>query len=208
MEILDNMETAISEPRDHLSPYAPKYVAFTIPVDRIRDVIGTGGKTINQIIADCDNVTINVDDDGHVAIYHFNQEMLDKAKKIIEDLTRSAAVGEIYDATVSEVRDSFAFVTLFPGTDALLHVSEVSWERVPKISDALHVGDTVKVKVTSIDESGKVKVSAKACQEKPVGYTEPKRRNSSGSRSSSSGREKDTSSEKNVEKRIFRKKEA
>ena len=206
MEILDNMETAIAEPRDHLSPYAPKFTAFTIPVDRIRDVIGTGGKTINQIIADCDNVVINVDDDGHVAIYHHNQEMLDKARKIIEDLTRSAAVGEVYTGKVSEVRDSFAFVTLFPGTDALLHVSEISWERVPKIQDVLHVGDEIQVKVINVDESGKVKVSAKACQEKPEGYVEQKKKPRSSDRQSS---KKPASSESgNVEKRFFKKKEA
>ena len=210
MEILDNMETAISEPRDHLSPYAPKFVAFTIPVDRIRDVIGTGGKTINQIIADCDNVVINVDDDGHVAIYHTNQEMLDKAKAIIEDLTRTVAVGDVFESTVTEVRESFAFVNLFQGTDALLHVSEISWERTPKISDALHVGDKINVKVISVDESGKVKVSARELLEKPEGYVEPKKKSSSSSRSFSNknGEKKSSSSSANVEKRFFRKRDA
>ena len=213
MEILDNMETAISAPRDHLSPYAPKFVAFTIPVDRIRDVIGTGGKTINQIIADCDNVVINVDDDGHVAIYHTNQEMLDKAKGIIEDLTRTVAVGDVYESTVTELRDSFAFVNLFQGTDALLHISEISWERTQKITDALHVGDKIKVKVISVDDSGKVKVSARECTEKPEGYVEPKKKTGSGnsrpansnSRSSSN---KSSANSANVEKRFFKKKEA
>ncbi len=211
MEILDNMETAISEPRDHLSPYAPKYVAFTIPVDRIRDVIGTGGKTINQIIADCDNVVINVDDDGHVAIYHMNQEMLDKAKAIIEDLTRTVAVGDVFEATVSEIRDSFAFVNLFQGTDALLHVSEISWERTPKISDVLHLGDKINVKVINVDENGKVKVSARELLEKPEGYVEPKKKSSNGRSSSRGGDRKpssgSTASGTNVEKRFFKKKE-
>jgi polyribonucleotide nucleotidyltransferase len=210
MEILDNMETAISEPRDHLSPYAPKFVAFTIPVDRIRDVIGTGGKTINQIIADCDNVVINVDDDGHVAIYHTNQEMLDKAKAIIEDLTRTVAVGDVYESTVTELRDSFAFVNLFQGTDALLHISEISWERTQKITDALHVGDKIKVKVISVDDNGKVKVSARECTEKPEGYVEPKKKTGSGSRTGNSSRpsNKSSSNSANVEKRFFKKKEA
>ena len=196
MQILDNMETAISAPREHVSEYAPKVVLMHIPVDKIKDVIGTGGKVINQIIADCDNVKINVEEDGTVAIYHMNQEMVDKAKGIIEELTRVAHVGEVFDAVVSEVRDSFAFVTLFAGTDALLHVSEVSWERTDKIANALHVGDEIKVKVINIDEAtGKVKVSARACTPKPEGYTEPKKggnRNRSG---------------KPVDKRVFKKKE-
>ena len=208
MEILDNMETAISEPRDHVSEYAPKFVIFQIPSDKIRDVIGTGGKTINQIIEDCDGVKINVDDDGTVAIYHMNQEMLDKAKGIIEDITRVAKVGDVYNAVVSEVRDSYAFVTIFTGTDALLHVSELAWTRTESISSALHVGDVIPVKVTSIDEqTGKVKVSARELLPKPEGYTEPSKKPA---RNNNRKPEKKQSSEenKNTEvRRFFKKKE-
>lgn len=201
MEILDNMETAISAPRDHVSEYAPKVLSFKIPEDKIREVIGTGGKTINQIIADCEDVKISIDDDGSVSIYHVKQEMVDKAQAIIEDIIREAKVGEIYEATVSEIRDSFAFVTLFAGTDALLHVSELAWERTENIKDVLHVGDVVRVVVTAIDDAGKVKVSAKELLPKPEGYVEPKKANRNNKRSSK------PTDDSSFEKRVFKKKE-
>jgi polyribonucleotide nucleotidyltransferase len=176
MEILDNMETAISAPRDHVSKYAPKYGRMTIPVDKIRIVIGKGGEQIDKIIEESDDIKIDIDDDGNVVLYHTDQEMIDKAMGIINDLVREAKLGDVYDARVIEVRDSFAFVNLFGSTDALLHVSEVSWERTPDIKDVLHVGDTVRVKVINIDEAtGKVKVSMKALMDKPEGYVEPKK---------------------------------
>ena len=175
MEILDNMETAISEPRAEVSKWAPKMDMMMIPTDKIRIVIGKGGEQIDKIIEECNDVKIDIDDDGKCVIYHTDREMINKAKQIISDLIREAKVGEVYDATVAEVRESFAFVTLFPGTDALLHVSQLAWERVDKIQDALHVGDTIKVKVISVDEAGKLKVSAKECIEKPEGYVEPKK---------------------------------
>ena len=203
MEILDNMEKAISEPRPEVSKYAPKMDHMMIPVDKIRIVIGKGGEQIDKIIEECDNVKIDIDDDGRCIIYHTDRETINKAKTMIENLIREAKVGEVYDAVVSEVRESFAFVTLFAGTDALLHVSQLSWERVPNIADVLHKGDTVKVKVISIDESGKVKVSAKECIEKPEGYVEPKKQ----PRSKTGDRKKTTDSA-NVERRVFRKKSA
>lgn len=175
MQILDNMETAISAPRDHVSKWAPKYAILHIPTEKIRDVIGKGGETINKIIEDCNQVKINVEEDGTVAIYHYDQDMIDKAKGIIEDLTREAEIGDVFDATVTEVRESFAFVTLFPGTDALLHVSELAWERTPNIGDVLHEGDTIRVKVIAKDENGKLKVSARELLPKPEGYVEPKK---------------------------------
>lgn len=200
MEILDNMETAISEPRPEVSKYAPKMDHLTIPVDKIRIVIGKGGEQIDKIIEECDNVKIDIDDDGRCIIYHTDREAINKAKSIIENLIREAKVGEVYDAVVSEVRESFAFVTLFPGTEALLHVSQLSWERVANISDALHKGDTIKVKVINIDDAGKVKVSAKECMEKPEGYVEPKKQ----PRTRSNDKKKTESG--NVERRVFRRK--
>ncbi len=198
MQILDNMEAVISEPRPEVSKYAPKLDKLMIPVDKIRIVIGKGGEQIDKIIEECGDVKIDIDDDGLCIIYHTDREMINKAKAMIEELIREAKVGDIYDAKVSEVRDSFAFVTLFEGTDALLHVSQLAWERVENIHDVLHVGDIVKVKVISIDDAGKVKVSAKECLEKPEGYVEPKkggRRNNAEKKDSG-----------NVEKRVFRKK--
>ena len=210
MEILDNMETAISEPRPEVSKYAPKMDKMWIPVDKIRVVIGKGGEQIDKIIEECNDVKIDIEDDGRCIIYHTDRDMINKAKQIIEDLIREAKVGDIYDAKVSEVRESFAFVTLFPGTDALLHVSELAWERVENIKDALHVGDTVRVKVTNIDDAGKVKVSAKECLEKPEGYQEPKKQNRSGSRGNSFRRPSapKESENTNVERRVFRRKDS
>ena len=204
MQILDNMEATISEPRKELSKWAPKFSTFTIPTDKIRIVIGKGGETIDKIIAECDNVKIDIDDNGKVVLYHTSQEVLDKTRKMIEDLIREAKVGEEYDAVVSEVRDSFAFVTLFGSTDGLLHVSQLKWERVDDIKKELHVGDTVHVKVINIDESGKIKVSAKECLEKPEGYVEPQKpsRPHKGERRSFKPQ-----NEANVEKRVFKKKE-
>ncbi len=208
MEILDNMETAISEPRPEVSKWAPKFDVLHIPTDKIRDVIGTGGKTINQIIEDCNQVKIDVQEDGTIAIYHMDREMINKAKAIIEDLTREVQIGDVFEATVSEVRESFAFVTLFQGTDALLHVSEISWERTEDINKALHVGDKITVKVTAVDENtGKVKVSAKECKEKPEGYVEPKKapRGARGGNNSRKGGH--FSSDNKVERRVFRRRE-
>ncbi|MBP3892154.1 MAG: polyribonucleotide nucleotidyltransferase [Solobacterium sp.] len=205
MEILDNMEACIAAPREDVSEWAPKFGVMQIPVDKIRDVIGTGGKTINQIIEDCDGVKINVEEDGHIAVYHMNREMINKALGIISDLTRDAKVGEVFDAKVTEVRDSFAFVNLFGDTDALLHVSEIAWERTENINDALRVGDTIQVKVTNIDEqTGKVKVSARECLPKPEGYEE-KQKTAKSKRSFGNKHESQDSGQ--VERRVFKKKE-
>jgi polyribonucleotide nucleotidyltransferase len=211
MQILDNMEATISKPRDHVSKWAPKFDQMTIPTDKIRVVIGKGGEQIDKIIEECNDIKIDIDDDGKVVFYHTDQEMIDKAKKIISDLIREAKVGEEYDAKVTEVRDSFAFVNLFPGTDALLHVSQLKWERVEDIKTELHVGDVVKVKVIQIDDAGKVKVSARECTPKPEGYVEPKRpmrpQRGAGSHGDHSSFHHDSHDNGHFEKRVFRKKE-
>ena len=167
MEILDNMATAIAEPRSEVSKYAPKMVTFTIPTDKIREVIGTGGKVINDIIDKCDQVKIDIDDDGKVVIYHTSKEAIEKAKGMIDEITSEAKVGEIYDATVVRLEKFGAFVELFKGTDALLHVSKISHERVDKPESVLKIGDKIKVKVMEIDEKGRVNVSAKELLPKP-----------------------------------------
>ena len=121
-EILDNMETAIREPRPDVSKYAPKLDSFDIPADKIREVIGTGGKTINSIIEACDNVKIDISDEGRVVIYHMDRETINKAKEMILNITREAKLGDIYEATVLRLEKFGAFVELWPGHDALLHV--------------------------------------------------------------------------------------
>ena len=167
MEILANMQTAISEPRKEVSEYAPKMVTFNIPTDKIREVIGTGGKMINEIIETCDQVKIDIDDDGKVVIYHTSREAINKAKDMIDDICKEAKIGEIYDAKVVRLESYGAFVELFKGQDALLHVSKIKHERVNKPDDVLKLGDVIKVKVTEIDERGKVNVSAKDLLPKP-----------------------------------------
>ena len=195
LTILENMNSAISKARDDVSEYAPKMDVIMLPVDKIRDVIGTGGKTINQIIEDCDQVKIDIDDDGRCVIYHTSREAINKAKGIIEGIIKEAKVGEIYDATVVRLEKYGAFVELFKGTDALLHVSKISHERVDKPSDVLKIGDVIKVKVTEIDEKGRVNVSAKELLPKPE-------------KSNDSETEKKSNGSFGGEKRFFKKKES
>ncbi len=164
--ILENMLSAIDKPRPDVSKYAPKMDTLMIPVDKIREVIGTGGKMINQIIEECGGVKIDIDDDGKCVIYHQDREMIDKAKNFIEDLIREVQVGEIYDAKVIRLEKFGAFVELYRNKDALLHVSKISNKRIDKPEDVLKVGDTIKVKVIEIDDKGRVNVSAKDLLEK------------------------------------------
>ena len=173
MQILDVLEAAIDKPRDHVSKYAPKIAKIMIPVDKIRDVIGTGGKTINQIIEASNGCKIDISDEGRVLIYHQDQESIDIATKMVEDLTRTAEIGQIYNAKVVRLESYGAFVELFPGTDALVHVSDMRWERVEKPSDLYKIGDMVDVKVTEIDDKGRVNASIKELLDKPEGYSEP-----------------------------------
>jgi len=174
-QIMDNMLAVIDKPRDHVGEFAPKITMMKIPVDKIRDVIGGGGKIINQIIADCDQVKIDIEDDGRVMIYHQNQASIDKAFRMIESIVRIAKVGEIYDGKVVRIESFGAFVELFPGTDGLLHVSKIAYDRVEKPSDVLKMGEVIKVIVTEIDEKGRVNVSHKDLLPKPEGYEEKPR---------------------------------
>ena len=171
-EIRDVMSKAIAEPRKDVAEFAPKLDKLTIDVDKIRDVIGTGGKVINEIIAQCDKVQIDIDDDGHVVIYHMNREMINKAKQMIEDIVREAKVGEIYEGQVTRVEDYGAFVKLFGACEGLCHVSRLGWGFIDKAQDVVKVGDVLKVRVTEIDDHGKVKVSHREFVEKPAGYVE------------------------------------
>ena len=171
-EIRKVMEKAIAEPRKDVAKYAPKLDKLTIDVDKIRDVIGTGGKVINDIIAKCDNVQIDIDDDGHVVIYHMDREMINKAKHMIEDIVREAKVGEVYEGVVTRVEDYGVFVKLFGNCEGLCHVSHLGWGYIDRAQDVAKIGDVLKVRVIEIDDKGKVKVSHKEFTEKPSGYVE------------------------------------
>ena len=167
LEILDNMLACIPCPREQLSPYAPKIAMMNIDSDKIKDVIGPGGKMINEIIAQCDNVKIDIDDDGKVVIYHNDYDTIEKAKQMISDIVRVAKVGDVYAAKVVRLEKFGAFVNLFGNTDGLLHISKISHHRVDKVEDVLKLGDIIDVKVTEIDNKGRINVSAKALLPKP-----------------------------------------
>lgn len=167
LEILDNMLACIPSPREQLSPYAPKIAMMNIDPDKIKDVIGPGGKMINEIIAQCDNVKIDIDDDGKVVIYHNDYDTIEKAKQMISGIVRVAKVGDVYAAKVVRLEKFGAFVNLFGNTDGLLHISKISHHRVDKVEDVLKLGDIIDVKVTEIDNKGRINVSAKALLPKP-----------------------------------------
>ena len=172
-EIRNAISACIPEPRKEVSEWAPKMVTFQIDPSKIRDVIGKGGETINSIIAECDNVAIDVEEDGKVTLYHSSKAMIEKAKGMIDDIVRVAKVGEIFEGKITRVEDYGAFVNLFGDTDGLCHVSRLKWDYVENASDIVKVGDSLKVVVIGIDDStGKVKVSHREFEEKPEGYVE------------------------------------
>ena len=154
--ILDEvMLKAISEPRADISKYAPKIINLTIPVDKIREVIGSGGKTIQGIIAET-GAKIDIEDDGSVFIAAVDSEGGEKAKKMIEDIVKDPEVGEIYEGKVVKIMDFGAFVEILPGTDGLIHISKLAKGRVEKVTDVVHEGDTVKVEIIEIQPNGKI----------------------------------------------------
>ena len=165
-EILDVIESAIAEPRPELAPTAPKIDSIQIPVDKIKVVIGKGGETIDKIIAET-GVTIDIDEEGLVQIFSSNQDAINRAKAIISDLVREAKVGEVYTVPVVRIEKFGAFVHLFNKTDALIHISELAWERTEHVEDVVKVGGTVTVKIIKIDEKGRIDASIKALLPKP-----------------------------------------
>ncbi|OAS83290.1 MULTISPECIES: polyribonucleotide nucleotidyltransferase [Metabacillus] len=161
MEILKSMLATISTPKQELSQYAPKILTMAINPDKIRDVIGPSGKQINKIIEET-GVKIDIEQDGTVFISSVNEEMNQKAKKIIEDLVREVVVGQMYLGKVKRIEKFGAFVEIFSGKDGLVHISELAEERVGKVEDVLSLGDEILVKVTEIDKQGRVNLSRKA----------------------------------------------
>ena len=172
--ILDHMATTISEVRPELSPYAPKVIFFRINPDKIKDVIGSGGKTINEIIEKCNGVKIDIEQDGRVFVMHAEQEWNLKAKEIIEDITREAEIGKIYTGKVVKIMEFGAFVELWKGCEGMVHISELDHKRVKEVKDFCREGDEIVVKVIGIDDKGKIKLSRKACFEKPKKEKEEK----------------------------------
>jgi polyribonucleotide nucleotidyltransferase len=162
--ILDRMEETIKEPRPEISPYAPKVLSIQIHPDKIRDVIGVGGKVIRAIQLETDT-RIDIDDSGLVKILGVNEGAGEKALKMIQEIVREAEVGAIYEGTVRKIMDFGAFVEIFPGTDGLVHISQLDSRRVNRVTDILKEGDKVMVKVLEVDRDGKIRLSRKAAME-------------------------------------------
>jgi len=160
LKILDVMEKEIPEPRKEMSQYAPRIESFRINPDRIRDVIGPGGKIINEIIA-THNVQIDIEDDGLVMVTSINPESMQKAVEWIHQLTREVKAGEIFEGPVTRIMDFGAFVEILPKTEGLVHISEMALTRVGKVEDVVHIGDRVKVVVYEIDAMGRMNLSMK-----------------------------------------------
>ncbi len=158
--ILDKMKEAIAAPRKRLSPYAPRIYTMHVKPEKIRDIIGVGGKVIRNII-DQTGVKIDIEDDGTVNIVSNDEASANKAKEIIEGIVKEVEVGEIYLGKVKRVVDFGAFVEITPGVEGLLHISQISDKRINKVSDVLQVGDEVMVKVIQIDELGRLRLSRK-----------------------------------------------
>jgi polyribonucleotide nucleotidyltransferase len=162
--ILDRMLDTIKESRDEISPYAPKVISITINPDKIREIIGPGGKVIRSIQSET-NTKIEIDDSGLVKVAATSQEDADAAVGMIKEITAEPEVGEIYEGTVVKITDFGAFVNILPGTDGLVHISQLDAKRVKKVTDVVKEGDTVRVKVLEIDKNGKIRLSRKALLE-------------------------------------------
>ena len=164
LAIMDHMLQTIDQPRSELSAYAPKVEIMHIKPEKIRDVIGPGGKKINEII-DETGVKLDIEQDGTIFIGAVDQDMINRAREIINEITREAEVGQVYNAKVKRIEKYGAFVELFPGKDALLHISQISKDRINKVEDVLKIGDTIEVKITEIDKQGRVNASHKVLDE-------------------------------------------
>ena len=161
LHILEKMNEAISEPRQELSEFAPRIISFKINPDKIRDVIGKGGATIRALCEET-GATIDITDDGTVKVASADNAAAQEAKRRIEQLTAEVEVGMVYEGKVAKLMDFGAFVTILPGKDGLVHISQISNERVEKVSDKLKEGETVKVKVLEVDKQGRIRLSMKA----------------------------------------------
>ncbi len=184
LQILDLMISIIPEPRKELSPYAPKIACIDIKPEKIKDVIGRGGEMITKIILEASNVkTVNdkdavkvdIDDDGHVVVYHTDREIIEKTISMIENVVREVEEGKVYNGKVTKVEDFGCFVELWPGAEGLVHVSQLAHERVNKPSDVVKVGDEIIVKAIGTDARGRINLSRKDALPKPKKKDEDKK---------------------------------
>jgi polyribonucleotide nucleotidyltransferase len=172
MHIINNiLLPRISAPRSDLSKYAPRIITTQVPVDKIREVIGSGGKVINKIIADT-GAEIDINDDGRIFIATPDAEKAARALAIINGIVNDPEPGEVFDGTVTRLMAFGAFVEFLPGKEGLVHISKMAWNRVDKVEDVVKEGDKVKVKVMEIDAQGRINLSMRDCTDKPEGFTE------------------------------------
>jgi polyribonucleotide nucleotidyltransferase len=160
--IIDKLAETIERPRTELSKFAPRMIVIKIDPAKIKDVIGPGGKVINKIIADTGVTKIDIEDDGSVFITSLDGESGDKAKQIVENLTKEIAIGETYAGTVTRIIPIGAFVQVLPGKEGLVHISQLAPQRVERVEDVVKVGDELTVKVMEIDSQGRLNLSHKA----------------------------------------------
>ncbi|MDD4184670.1 MAG: S1 RNA-binding domain-containing protein [Candidatus Izemoplasmatales bacterium] len=161
-EILDSMERTLDKPRKELSKYAPKVKMMMVNVDKIREIIGSGGKTISSIIEQCNDVKIDIEQNGRVTIMHQDIFFIEKAQKMIENIIREVEVGEVYQGKVVRIEKFGAFVELWPGQDGLVHIRNLAKEHIGKVEDVVKMGDIITVKVIGVDDKGRVDLSRKA----------------------------------------------
>jgi polyribonucleotide nucleotidyltransferase len=171
LKILDVIEAAIPAPREQLSAFAPRIITVNVPVERIGEIIGPGGKTIRSIV-ERTGAKIDIEDDGTVFISSTQAESGEAAAKIISDMVRELEVGEVYSGPVTRILNFGAFVEILPGREGLIRISELDWEYVNSVEDVLKIGEVVNVKVAEIDDQGRINLSRKALLPKPEGYVE------------------------------------
>ena len=164
LSILDAMNAVIAEPSQEFSDFAPRIITFKINPEKIRDVIGKGGSTIRAITDDT-GANVDLEDDGTVKIFSADRAAGQEARRLIEEITADVEVGRIYEGKVARIMDFGAFVTILPGRDGLVHISQLSSERVASVGDVVSEGQQVRVKVLEIDKQGRIRLSIKAVAE-------------------------------------------
>jgi polyribonucleotide nucleotidyltransferase len=192
MHILGEMNKVISAPRETLSRWAPRIISITVPKNKIRDIIGSGGKIIRGLQEDT-GAKIDIDDNGVVTIASIEGAGGEEALRRIEAIIEEPEIGKVYEGPVKSITAFGAFVEILPGRDGLVHISELEYRRVEKVEDVVQEGDIMRVKLIGIDNQGRVKLSRKALLEKPEGYVEPEpreERSGDGQRRGGGGRDR------------------
>jgi polyribonucleotide nucleotidyltransferase len=187
LHVLSKMDETLATPRPELSQYAPRILIFQIKIDQIGAVIGPGGKNI-RAITEQTGVKIDISDDGTIIVASVDVDAAERAKAMIQAQLEEPELDRVYEGKVRRIADFGAFVEIIPGTDGLLHISEIDYKRTEKVDDVFKLGDMVQVKVIEIDPGGKVRLSRKALLPKPEGYVEPPKREGDGGRRGGSGR--------------------